>query len=261
MTKSLTLCFAVAVLQACSASSDITSMETLPAAAAQEAPNSSDSDSGTNAQISPPVAVPGSGNDTEADNSSSSGTDGSDSDNGDGLDASTNVDNSDTAAADNSSVVDIQLVANAGAVECAAPTAEFENTMLAVVNQSRGVARMCGDESYDAVGSVLWNNQLSQAAVNHANDMVTHNFFSHDGSDGLSVSHRADAVSYNWRAIGENIAAGQMDIEEVHQGWIDSPGHCRNIMNSLYTEVGAACVTTDSANYGSYWVVVFGDQL
>ena len=106
----------------------------------------------------------------------------------------------------------------------------------------------------------MWNNRLAQAAANHANDMVTHNFFSHDGSDGLGVSDRADAVAYNWRAIGENIAAGQRDIEEVHQGWLDSPGHCRNIMNSLYTEVGAACVTSNSADYGTYWVVVFGDQ-
>ena len=75
------------------------------------------------------------------------------------------------------------------------------------------------------------------------------------------MSDRADSVAYNWRAIGENIAAGQLEIEEVHQGWLDSPGHCRNIMNPLFTEVGAACVTGVDTDYGTYWAVVFGDEL
>ena len=254
ITKSLPLCFAIAALQACSSSSDMGDIGAVTSAPAQEVPDSSDSDANTDPQISVPGAsLPDSDSGTDSDTGSGIDTDsGAGNGDADGVDANANTD-------DNTTVVS-QLVANAGSVACAAPAADFENTMLAVVNQSRGVARMCGDESRDAVGSVIWNNQLAQAAVNHANDMVTHNFFSHDGSDGLGVSHRADAVSYNWRAIGENIAAGQRDIEEVHQGWLDSPGHCLNIMNRLYTEVGAACVTTDTADYGTYWVVVFGDQ-
>lgn len=153
-----------------------------------------------------------------------------------------------------------QLVAGASGVACDAPLGEFQSTMLAVINESRLSARMCGAANHDAVNTVTWNDQLTVAAHAHAQDMVSFNFFSHDGSDGLSVSDRADAASYNWRAVGENIAAGQVDIAEVHQGWLDSPGHCRNIMNSLYSEVGAACIVSGNSDFGSYWVVVFGDQ-
>ncbi len=151
------------------------------------------------------------------------------------------------------------FVANAAAVSCDANADTFNDTMLAMVNNSRKVARMCGTISKAAVGSVTWSNRLTEAAELHAQDMVDVNFFDHTGSDGLGVSDRASGVGYTWRAIGENIAAGQMDIEEVHQGWLDSPGHCRNIMNTMFTEVGAACITTDAADYQSYWVVVFGD--
>ena len=40
-----------------------------------------------------------------------------------------------------------------------------------------------------------------------------------------------------------------------------SPGHCRNLMNANYTEVGAACVSNANADYLNYWTNVLGDPL
>ena len=88
--------------------------------------------------------------------------------------------------------------------------------------------------------------------------MSSNNFFSHTGSDGLQPWDRAVAEGYAYRSIGENIAAGQGSVGEVQSGWMDSPGHCRNIMNSGYVEVGAACVVDSNAQYQRYWTVVFG---
>ncbi len=156
--------------------------------------------------------------------------------------------------------VDQDVVANASNIRCDASAADFEDAMLAAINNSRQVARMCGTGSRPAVNLVDWNDKLATAALAHAQDMVTSNFFSHTGSDGLGVSDRAETATYDWLAIGENIAAGQSNVEEVHQVWLDSPGHCRNIMNALYSEVGAACVAGGSSDFSSYWVVVFGDQ-
>ena len=157
-------------------------------------------------------------------------------------------------------IIDDALVAAAANIGCGAPAERFRDTMVAVVNDSRLTARQCGTSNSPAVGVVSWNDELAAAALSHANDMVRFNFFSHDGSDGLSVADRAETAGYDWRAIGENIAAGQQEVEEVHQGWLDSAGHCRNIMNTLYTEIGAACVTSDDTDFGSYWVVVFGNE-
>lgn len=154
-----------------------------------------------------------------------------------------------------------QIVLGAASdVTCDADAALFNVTMLELINASRSEARMCGVNQRAAVPTVQWNDTLTEAAVLHANDMVSNNFFSHDGSDGLGVSDRATAAGYNWRAVGENIAAGQVDQAEVHQGWLDSEGHCKNIMNSSFTEVGAACVSDPGTDFGTYWVVVFGDS-
>ncbi len=153
-----------------------------------------------------------------------------------------------------------ELISAAGNVGCEADPEIFRDTMLEMINASRSELRMCGDMQRPPVKLLQWNNTLTQTAVAHADDMTINNFFSHDGSDGLSVSHRADAAGYPWRAVGENIAAGQLDIAEVHQGWLDSAGHCVNIMNDLFTEVGAACVRNPRTDFGTYWVVVFGDS-
>ena len=118
---------------------------------------------------------------------------------------------------------------------------------------------MCGLSSHDATGTLEWNNQLALAAAAHGRDMATNNFFAHNGTDGLSVDGRADAANYPWRAIGENIAAGQTNHDQVHQDWLDSPEHCRNIMNPVFAEVGAACVRNSNTDFGTYWVVVFGN--
>lgn len=152
------------------------------------------------------------------------------------------------------------IVDEAANVGCEAGSAEFRVAMLESINASRREARMCGTSEHAPVSVVGWNESLSEAALAHANDMTSSNFFSHSGSDGSSVSNRADTVGYPWRAIGENIAAGQLDVAEVHNGWLNSPGHCRNIMNNLYSEVGAACVSDSGTDFGTYWVVVFGSS-
>lgn len=155
---------------------------------------------------------------------------------------------------------DQELLDAAGDVGCDAEAGLFNATMLELINASRSEVRMCGELLREAVSTVTWNDNLAAAAAMHGNDMATNNFFDHTGSDGLGVGERATTALYNWRAVGENIAAGQQDQAEVHQGWLDSEGHCKNIMNNLFTEVGAACITDPGSDFGTYWVVVFGDH-
>jgi len=57
----------------------------------------------------------------------------------------------------------------------------------------------------------------------------------------------------------ENIAAGQTTPEQVIQGWLDSDGHCANIMNANFEEMGVA-LATNSGIYGIYWTQVFAAQ-
>src|SRR3990172_6631535 len=87
---------------------------------------------------------------------------------------------------------------------------------------------------------VAWNDSLAIAAYLHSEDMATNQFFSHTGSDGSSPGDRITREGYAWWTYGENIAVGYPTVSAVMQGWLGSDGHCRNIMNPAFREIGAA---------------------
>ncbi|MTB87781.1 CAP domain-containing protein [Aeromicrobium senzhongii] len=129
--------------------------------------------------------------------------------------------------------------------------------VLALVNAARAQARECGEESFPARGPLRLNERLTRSAQAHGADMAAHGYFSHTGRNGSSLRDRVDAQGYNWSRIGENIAAGYPSPEAVVQGWVASPGHCRNIMAGGFTELGVGYAASND-KYGSYWVQNFG---
>ncbi|MBU6952299.1 CAP domain-containing protein [Hahella sp. HN01] len=135
---------------------------------------------------------------------------------------------------------------------------DVQKELLTAHNKARSQGRSCGGVYYDAAPALTWNCKLGKAATKHTKDMVDNNFFSHTGSDGSSVSDRVRAQGYQYRTVGENIAAGYSSVEQVMDGWLKSPGHCANIMRSSYTELGAEKISTSTADYPHYWTSVFG---
>jgi len=141
-------------------------------------------------------------------------------------------------------------------VSCTADSADVQASALSLINAARATARSCGDTLFEAAPPVTWNSKLAAAAQIHSNDMAQFNFFSHTGSDGASVSQRVDNQQYTWRTVGENIAAGQPTTEIVIDAWLDSPGHCKNIMNPNFEETAVVCVENTGSQYRQYWTNV-----
>jgi uncharacterized protein YkwD len=133
--------------------------------------------------------------------------------------------------------------------------ANFQQEIMNRVNQARASSRMCGSTFYNATTTLKWNTNLFNAAAGHSADMAKNNYFSHTSLDGRNAGQRITAAGYKWRAYGENIAAGQSTAEIVVNGWLNSPGHCANIMRSNYTEIGVSCVKGTNARYKTYWTM------
>lgn len=129
--------------------------------------------------------------------------------------------------------------------------------VLALVNAARGESRRCGRRRLDAVPPVTLSRALTEAAQHHADDMAGPAAFDHRGSDGSQPPERVARTGYRWRATGENIAAGQASADAVVTAWLDSPGHCTNIMGPQFTEMGVAWALAPSENPAIYWAQVF----
>ena len=88
--------------------------------------------------------------------------------------------------------------------------------------------------------------------------MANNNYFDHKDRDGRTPGDRAELAGYSGQQIGENIAAGQDSVRKVVDGWVASPGHCANLMNPQYHELGAAYAVDPKSDSGIYWTVMFG---
>jgi uncharacterized protein YkwD len=105
---------------------------------------------------------------------------------------------------------------------------------------------------------------LSAAAMAHASDMAGSGYFAHRSPDGRDVGDRARRFGYRYRAIGENLAAGQMTPDSVVQGWTDSPGHAGIMFDPAFRDLGIGYlpgpVVEPGRALGQIWVAVFGTR-
>lgn len=143
------------------------------------------------------------------------------------------------------------------------------NEMVAGVvkytNEARAEGQDCGENGvFDPADPVSPNRFLHQAALVHSQDMAqqTQNgvppnqALAHEGSDGSDFSVRIDRTDYSGRPGGENIAHGYETPEDVVQAWIDSDGHCSNLMAPDFNEIGVGYV--DEGEGAPWWTQVFG---
>ncbi len=125
---------------------------------------------------------------------------------------------------------------------------------VAVTNETIALELINAERVKRKLPKLTINVKLSNAARFHANNMANKNILSHTLNGDL-VS-RLSKMNYNWNICAENIAAGQLDIEQAHKGWMNSSGHRANILNKNVTELGVGVAT--SKNNTPYYCTVFG---
>ncbi len=108
--------------------------------------------------------------------------------------------------------------------------------------------------------------QLTAAAREHSEDMLSRGYYSHDTPEGTEPSQRVAATGYAYSLMAENIhmksasygkqSAGEM--EEVFTDWMESQGHRENLLNPALREVGIGVATgqygTELGNTSLYTV-------
>lgn len=140
------------------------------------------------------------------------------------------------------------------------PYASLEDEILAITNQRRAAGANCGGTNYPAVGPLVMNAQLRQAARAHSMDMGARNYFDHNTPEGTTPFQRIAAAGYTGSPQGENIAAGNDTAAETMTQWMNSPGHCRNIMNGEFRALGVGYARVAGSRYTHYWTQNFGGR-
>jgi uncharacterized protein YkwD len=123
--------------------------------------------------------------------------------------------------------------AAAPVARASAPAAPAAGSMAAQVEQLINAAR-----SRAGCRPLQWDAAAAAAAQQHSDDMASRHYFSHTSPEGRTVVDRLRAHGADFRALAENVAMGQQTPQEVVNGWMNSPGHRRNIMDCTYTRSG-----------------------
>lgn len=119
----------------------------------------------------------------------------------------------------------------------------YEKEVVRLVNierANRGLAAL----EYD------W--QLSRVARYKSEDMQKNNYFSHTSPTYGSPFNMMKSFGITYKTAGENIAKGYKTPAAVVEGWMNSPGHRANILNSSFTHIGVGYVEN-----GNYWTQMF----
>jgi uncharacterized protein YkwD len=133
----------------------------------------------------------------------------------------------------------------------------IEYEILAQVNEARSRPRRCGSQQYAAVPPLRYSATLADASQAHAMDMARRGYFDHDTPEGVKPAERLGRTGYRWTLTGENIARGDMGADEAMAGWLRSPGHCANIMEPRFSEMGFGIAADGDRKGALYWVQTF----
>ncbi len=90
------------------------------------------------------------------------------------------------------------------------------------------------------VGSLIFNEKLSQAASNKAQDMFEYDYWAHNSPSGKTPWVFIKSSGYRYVYAGENLARGFSTAEDVIRAWMASPDHRNNMLSSNYRDVGFA---------------------
>jgi uncharacterized protein YkwD len=133
----------------------------------------------------------------------------------------------------------------------------FENEVLRETNARRALGASCGGTPFPPAAALAPHSALTRSARGHSQDMALRGYFDHRSPEGHGPMHRAQAAGFPGGFVGENIAAGHRTPREVVQGWMDSPGHCLNVMEPRYRFLGVGYYL-HSDRFGHYWTQNFG---
>jgi hypothetical protein len=113
-------------------------------------------------------------------------------------------------------------VAPAGAeTDTAAAEAQFVG-LINELRASKHLGALTPDPELHRV-ALAWSEKMAAA------DQISHN------------PDLADQVSADWQKLGENVGVG-MTVEKLHDAFVKSPAHYRNLVDPDFTHIGVAVV-------------------
>ena len=108
------------------------------------------------------------------------------------------------------------------------------------------------------VTNLLADPALNRISRARAEDLVKLGELSHITPTYGTTEELFGKFDYSWTAYGENIGAGFTDALEITNAWLESPAHKENLLNPVFTHMGAGTATDQDGKI--YWVTLYSKK-
>ncbi len=117
------------------------------------------------------------------------------------------------------------------------------------------------ERQHRGLPALVYNAQLDRMAKIQAENMAYFQKMAHNIPESQlpTLGDRARHVGYPFGRLAENVALGYPNAETVVQGWMNSSGHRRNILDGSVEETGIGIARSSAG--GLYYCQVFGKRL
>ena len=105
------------------------------------------------------------------------------------------------------------------------------------------LALVAAERLKSGTGRLKADAEMTEAAREHARDMVKRGYFSHYTTDGRDAGDRLKEAGVVFGLVGENLAYAP-SVQAAHRGLMDSPMHRRNILEPRFGRVAAGVLTS-----------------
>lgn len=132
---------------------------------------------------------------------------------------------------------------------------------LRQVNEVRLRGATCPGGATWRAASVRWSDSLALAAQTQAREMARLERMSHVDGQNRGLAERLRATGYRFSTAVENVGVGYPSLGSIVQAWLESEGHCENLLDPAVLEFGLACMDADVTGAPAerrYWTLVLG---
>ncbi len=92
-----------------------------------------------------------------------------------------------------------------------------------------------------SLNALTENQKLNQAAAQKVEDMFINQYFAHVSPQNHDLEYFLKLATYkNYIVVGENLAMGYDNAEDVMTAWENSPTHYSNLVDPNFKEIGVA---------------------
>jgi uncharacterized protein YkwD len=135
-----------------------------------------------------------------------------------------------------------------------------EVQMLQAINQLRSQGGVCQGVTFPPAPPLTMNPHLRCSSRKHSKDMAMKGYFAHTNQEGLESWDRIGAAGYSYSKAGENLAAGNLSVQQTLQQWLGSTqGHCEALFDPGMKDIGVGLYAGGQGPYGGImWTTNFG---